>query len=78
MGHVLQDSDATIIHHFADPASLLYPHFSAGFFISLSLLHRYVVVYYQIAIRSVSVKKNYKSKLILEYLLKISYSPYKL
>ncbi|GFS77355.1 beta-1,3-glucosyltransferase [Nephila pilipes] len=40
-GHALRDSDPTIIHHFAatDKNSvILYPHFSAGFFISFPLI----------------------------------------
>ncbi|PRD29938.1 UNVERIFIED_CONTAM: Beta-1,3-glucosyltransferase [Trichonephila clavipes] len=40
-GYALQDLNPTIIHHFAatdGDSAILYPHFSAGFFISFSLI----------------------------------------
>ncbi|GBM27878.1 Beta-1,3-glucosyltransferase [Araneus ventricosus] len=44
-GYPLKDVDPTIIHHFASPddeSVIFYPHFSAGFFISLSLIKKLV------------------------------------
>lgn len=41
IGHALRDLNPTIIHHFAatdGDSVILYPHFSAGFFISFSLI----------------------------------------
>ena len=39
IGHGLEDREHTIIHHFKDPKSLLYPNFEAGFILSGSLIN---------------------------------------
>ncbi|GIY00281.1 beta-1,3-glucosyltransferase [Caerostris extrusa] len=46
VGYALKDSDPTIIHHFAatDENSVIsYPHFSAGFFMSFSLISKLIM-----------------------------------